>query len=83
MVEDLLNTDGAQAGGWVAFYSAALTWILELLTHITINDAFQYILSAGGVVFIIFKIKSQMLDVKIKKMTVKEKEKAARNGEKS
>lgn len=73
-MESLLNSEGAQAGGWTTFTLAATTWLLEILTHVTINDIFQYILSAGGIIFIFYKIKSQRLDVKIKQQTLKEKQ---------
>lgn len=74
-MESLLESPEAQAGGWTTFYLAATTWLLELLTHVTINDIFQYVLSAGGVIFIFYKIKSQRLDMKIKQHTLREKEK--------
>lgn len=47
-------------------------WFLEKIEHLTVNDTIQFFVGIGGLVFIIFKIVSQILDIKIKKKQLRD-----------
>jgi hypothetical protein len=73
-MDDVLNSDVAQTGGWMTFVGAALANIIEWLGKIPVNDYMQVLLSIGGVLFIFYKIYTQKIIAKNEKLDTKIKE---------
>jgi len=71
-VSNVLNTEPANAMGWTTVFSTIFMWFLEKIEHLSINDTLQFFVTLGGLIFIVFKIWSQALDVKIKKRDLKD-----------
>jgi hypothetical protein len=71
MQEDF-NMDIAQAGGWTTVASSFFLSVMELLGDVTVNDFLQGILLVGSIVFLYFKIKNSIMDLKLKKKELAE-----------
>lgn len=71
-MNDLLNNPPANGLGWISVFSTVFMWFLEKVEHLTVNDTIQFFVGIGGLVFIIFKIVSQILDIKIKKKQLRD-----------
>jgi len=71
-MNEFMANDVIEGAGWTTFFLAVGSGIIELLTQIKLNDILQLLLSIGGLVFLWFKIKLIILDVKIRKKTLNE-----------
>jgi len=73
-MNEVLNSDIAQAGGWTTVYLSIGLTVLEWLGETTVNDILQGVLLLGSIVFLWFKIKNSRLDAKIKQRELNKKE---------
>ena len=73
-MEQFLDSNAAQAGGWTTVASSIFLTVLEWMGEMTVNDVLQGILLVGSIVFLWYKILNSRLDAKLKRQELKEKE---------
>lgn len=67
-MDDVLNSEAAQYGGWMAVAGAFVSNLVEWLGKIPVNDVLQILLSVGGLIFILYKSYTQHLMAKNEKL---------------
>ena len=55
-MQEALDSDLAQAGGYATLASSAMMAILEWVAHMSINDVLQGVMAIGGLIFLFYKI---------------------------
>lgn len=73
---EILDSDIAQAGGWLTVSTSLFLSLTEWLGHFEINDILQGLASVGALVFLWYKIRMIRLDIKIKKKRLEDNEDA-------
>ena len=73
-MDQYLDSDIAQAGGWTTVVGSLFLTIMEWFGEMTVNDFLQGILLVGSIVFLWYKILNSRLDAKLKKKQLKDSE---------
>lgn len=66
-MNEFLDSDVAQAGGWISLVSSIALTLIEWVTKLPVNDSLQAVMLIGSIIFLYYKIKHSVLDFKIKK----------------
>lgn len=66
-MQNLLDNDIAQAGGWATVALSISLSFIDWLCQFPVNDLLQSVASFGAIVFLWYKIKMIRLEIKIKK----------------
>jgi hypothetical protein len=75
-MDDILDSDLAQAGGYLTWISTITMTLLEWASSLEVNDILQALTALGSLLFLYYKVQNLRLDKKIKE---KELKKDARN----
>ena len=72
-MQEVLDSDIAQAGGYVTLAGSVTLALMEWIAHMSINDVLQGVMAVGGIIFLYYKIANARLDKKLKKEELKRK----------
>ena len=72
-MDNVLDSDLAQAGGYLTWVSTIAMAILEWVGTLEINDVLQAFTAFGSLLFLYYKIQNLRLDKKIKEKELKDK----------
>ena len=72
-MDNVLDSDLAQAGGYLTWVSTIAMAILEWVGTLEINDVLQALTAFGSLLFLYYKIQNLRLDKKIKEKELKDK----------
>ena len=73
-MDQYLDSDIAQAGGWTTVVGSLFLTIMEWFGEMTVNDFLQGILLVGSIIFLWYKILNSRLDAKLKRKQLKDSE---------
>jgi len=73
-MDQYLDSDIAQAGGWTTVVGSLFLTIMEWFGEMTVNDFLQGILLVGSIIFLWYKILNSKLDAKLKRKQLKDSE---------
>ena len=72
-MDNVLDSDLAQAGGYLTWVSTIAMATLEWVGTLEINDVLQAFTAFGSLLFLYYKIQNLRLDKKIKEKELKDK----------
>ena len=72
-MDNVLDSDLAQAGGYLTWVSTITMTLLEWVGTLEINDVLQGLTALGSLLFLYYKIQNLRLDKKIKEKELKDK----------
>jgi hypothetical protein len=72
-MDNVLDSDLAQAGGYLTWVSTIAMTLLEWVGTLEINDVLQALTALGSLLFLYYKIQNLRLDKKIKERELKDK----------
>jgi hypothetical protein len=72
-MDNVLDSDLAQAGGYLTWVSTIAMTLLEWVGSLEINDVLQALTALGSLLFLYYKIQNLRLDKKIKEKELKDK----------
>jgi hypothetical protein len=70
-MDNVLDSDLAQAGGYLTWVSTITMALLEWVGSLEINDVLQGLTALGSLLFLYYKIQNLRLDKKIKEKELK------------
>jgi hypothetical protein len=71
-MDNVLDSDLAQAGGYLTWVSTITMTLLEWVGTLEINDVLQALTALGSLLFLYYKIQNLRLDKKIKEKELKD-----------
>ena len=71
-MDNVLDSDLAQAGGYLTWVSTIAMTLLEWVGTLEINDVLQALTALGSLLFLYYKIQNLRLDKKIKEKELKD-----------
>lgn len=71
-MDNVLDSDLAQAGGYLTWVSTIAMTLLEWAGSLEINDVLQGLTALGSLLFLYYKIQNLRLDKKIKEKELKD-----------
>lgn len=78
-MHEFLDSDLAQAGGITVTAGAVVLPVIEWLSQLEIHDFFQGAMALGGAIFLCYKIANIRVDIRIKKLNEKLKQRELDN----
>ena len=72
-MDSVLDSDLAQAGGYLTWVSTIAMTLLEWVGTLEINDVLQALTAFGSLLFLYYKVQNLRLDKKIKEKELKDK----------
>jgi len=73
-MQEFLDSDLAQAGGWTSIGGYISFTIMEWITHMSFDGTMKVVMGIGGLIFLGYKIANARLDRKIKKKQLEDKD---------
>jgi hypothetical protein len=80
-MDNLLDSEPMQIGGWTTVGLTISTTIVEWISTVTVNDVLQGVLALLGILFLSYRVltqriilRNELLDEQLKKKQLEEKE---------
>jgi hypothetical protein len=73
-MQEFLDSDLAQAGGYTTIGGYISLTVMEWITHMTFDNVLQSAMGIGGLIFLGYKIANARLDRRIKKKQLKDED---------
>lgn len=71
-MDNVLESDVAQAGGYLTWISTITMAVLEWVGTLEVNDVLQGFTALGSLIFLYYKIQNLRLDKKLKEKDLKD-----------